>query len=195
MARTLAIVAVFVGGVALLAAFVPRGASTSATPADATCGPRCVDYILNKFDKSSVSLVELVRQMQVESGRACSLADIEQALTSRGVLCEELPLGPWSCFRWSGPAVLHVDGNHFVVSEAADEDGVKVWWGDGSVETWTWSALRPRMSRLVLLASNSSINASGCTFIRQAPIWQGSVGVALVLCGVWVVRRSAHNRV
>lgn len=189
MRKVLAIVAILGGGVALWAAFAPRAHSTSAPPTDATCGPRCVDYILNKFGKSSESLVELVRKMQVGTGRLCSLADIEEALTSRGVYCQELRLGPWSCFRWDGPAVLHVNGNHFCVAESADEDGVRVWWGDGSVETWTWGALRPRLSSVVLVASDVAIETSACTFANNTLICEALAGVALILTGVSLLRK------
>lgn len=81
---------------------------------DTVCGPRCAVAVLAHFGQE-VPLIELVREMQFpDIDNGCSLADIQEALSRRGIHSCAIRLATSDSVYWPEPVVIHshISGNN-----------------------------------------------------------------------------------
>jgi ABC-type bacteriocin/lantibiotic exporter with double-glycine peptidase domain len=135
-----------------------------ASHGDRVCGPRCVQFVLQRCGKPHVDLVDLVREIQwpdIEAG--ASLGALGRALEARGLHTAAIKLEPEALLHWPEPAIVHVrpansQGDHFLVwLGSPGRHEVQVWDGLLGVRT---DSLREHLATRtgpVLLVSRSSI--------------------------------------
>lgn len=178
--------------------------------ADFVCGPRCLQYILNWYDKDE-DLIDLVREVQwpdLEAG--ATMASLDKAMQSRGIHTFPMRVGADARFCWHSPVLLHLLGEggesgigHFVVwLPSSDATHANVWAGLAGVQSGSAEALAGRCSGYALLTSGREITdpssaveraaLSGLDIVALLSIASVATTIALLLMG-FLKRRLFHS--
>lgn len=172
-----------VAGLAILALVMSGGpAENDFAPArDAFCGARCVHRVLQLYQRNE-ELTDLIVEFRGgESSGEVPFPELAQALERRGIHSKFVKLGALDILSWKHPAILHVDGNHFVVLESTGPATATIWDGPGGVTEVPLWELNWRSSRIVLLTSDVPITeeAYARRELRYAALALGTVLLAL----------------
>jgi hypothetical protein len=173
---------------------------------DVICGPRCVEFILDYYGKTSVDLVDLVRETQGdEIDRGSTMATLKNALDARGVYTYAGEIPPGGHLRWPYPAIVHLRSEdprgmgHYVVQLASEGGTAVVYSGLSGYQRGGENDLGARMWGHVLLTSPEPISdpvvcVEVSTVPARALAW-GGVAVLLVsgFVGFVSIMRLRHK--
>ncbi len=130
----------------------------AASTGEAICGPRCVEFVLNWYDRP-VEVSDLIWELQGgQSDRQVSASALDAALKKRGIHTQLVRISEWKSPTWSYPALLHMrnenGSGHFVVWVPPSEGKPSLLWDNGAGFT---KALTPsqsaRLSGVAILTS------------------------------------------
>ena len=121
------------------------------------CGPRCVEYILNAYDRPT-ELTDLIYAMQGgQADRMVSAAMIAKTLENKGIHTRILKLDPPSIPDWPHPTVLHLinasGSGHFVISVPGDAGHAVMFWDGGTFHEELPEPQRNGLTGVVVLTS------------------------------------------
>lgn len=151
------------------------------------CGPLCVHWVLQYYGQD-VDPSSLVYEMQWPDLHAgASLAQLNSALTDRGVRGHAAKISCNHPPAWDFPVILYLapidrkdELGHFVVWDPRRSEEASVW--DCDVHNYvSWASIKSRFTGVVLLTSSDSGGANG----RHGP-YVVVFAAAAVLCGAAV---------
>jgi ABC-type bacteriocin/lantibiotic exporter with double-glycine peptidase domain len=172
---------------------------------DMICGPRCVQYLLQYYDRDSEDLIALVHEIQwpeIEAG--ASLESIETALRKRGVNTFAMQIGPEARLTWRFPVLLHLaeegrsQGHYVVWLPTSSSRTVDVWCGLRGIERRGERDVATHRSGAILLTAPRVITDpdSAVSDVR----WPSGIvwGLLVVLVGVvltliWMQTRGCQD--
>lgn len=158
---------------------------------DSSCGPRCVQRVLQHYDREVDPLDRLIAELQPGRQPGAKFADLAKALNERSVYCRFVRLGRFSVLDWDEPAIIHVNGNHFAVTTSAGALQSSVWLGsEGEISLDSWE-LRSNMSDIVLLTSREQIAKEvdcASAWPRWTTIFFCTCSIAVAVLVVWYDR-------
>lgn len=121
------------------------------------CGAQCVSHTLDLLAFPRADLVALITQLNGSAHDTLpSYSDLAEALQDRGVTVQFVEPDILAAGDASYTAIMHVNGNHFVVHEGAAHGLHSTWWGPGRRRSMSWSELRVVTSPIVMVVSSDS---------------------------------------
>jgi ABC-type bacteriocin/lantibiotic exporter with double-glycine peptidase domain len=163
------------------------------------CGPRCVYYVL-KHSGRDEPLASLVREMQwPDLTKGSTVAQMEKALTSRGIHVRSIQLKRFGSARPESPAIVHLrkEGDaeedlkgHFVVllPESTEAEAL-VWDGVLGIRREPWIEFSKKMTGTIMLTGDAPIENVDEVLRLRGPLsaWEVCLWAALVLGLVCVI--------
>jgi ABC-type bacteriocin/lantibiotic exporter with double-glycine peptidase domain len=152
------------------------------------CGARCVHHILELCGKQE-DLVQLIQEIN-----GLGLSDfvpfpaLQRALSSRGIHTQFVEIGRLGILSSSQPAIIHIDGNHYVVLEESNESTAVLWDGVSGRTNVAWLSLRPRISAICLIASAQPIESGSSTSSAYRWLVAG-IGASIAILGLYSCAR------
>jgi hypothetical protein len=149
-------------------AHISNPAANSRSAGGALCAVRCVDFILQLYERDRPSFHELVREMAAsdpDSESSISMLSIQHSLENRNVGTLAIYLPPAATLAWDHAAVVHFEDSkypmgHFAIwLPTSDESHVHLWPADGAAAAVSMSRAEFDRHRTgyVLLASPTPI--------------------------------------
>lgn len=195
--------------VGIFFALASMAAQASAAPnaksaSDFVCGPRCVDYILRQYGRTT-ELIELIRAVQwPDIERGATMKSLEACLQQRGVHTFAMRLSPSARLQWPQPVLVHLHHDqspeeHFVVWLPSSSRALVHYWdgllGRKIVSSDEFARMR---SGAVILTSDRPINESQIVVYDlggQGPRLKTiSVFGLLLLVTVWRLRSRSKRK-
>jgi len=131
--------------IASIVGLEPNGGSSkpvanSRSDGGSLCAVRCVDFILQLYERDRPPFQELVREMagpDPDSDSAMSMLSIQRSLENRNIATLAIYLPPAATLAWDHPAVVHFEDSkypmgHFAIwLPSSDDSQVHLWLADG----------------------------------------------------------------
>lgn len=168
-------IAALAAGVALRAASVSAAADEErpSRRGDLTCGPRCVQFILQHYGHDEEDLIELVKELQwPDLERGATLASLQAGLERRGLFCRALQIHPDAELHWDYPVLVHTTlptgEGHYVVWMPGSGDAGEYWWNGLEGQSRRLSVALSRTG-VVLLTSPAAIADKDIDTVAEPP--------------------------
>jgi ABC-type bacteriocin/lantibiotic exporter with double-glycine peptidase domain len=166
---------------------------------DATCGSRCVWWLMSHYNCPPEDFLNIVLEIQKAPENEATFSDLEEALKKRGINCRFVDVGKLALLKWGEPAIVHIDGRHFAIAKSTSATKALVWMGISGYVEMSSLELYTRMSRIALLTSRRPIAVS-VVFTSSSPKWflgltsLGCLAVATWSFGRWWKRRGVSTK-
>jgi hypothetical protein len=175
---------------AMLSPAVAKGQS------DQFCGPRCAKHVLEHFGQDAylIDVIEDVQGGDLSDG--ASMAELAEYLEKRSLHTAIVSCSALDLPSWTGPAILHVNGDHFVVLEKCNGLSGVIWDGLSGTHEESWWELKSHWSGAMILISDQAIDGRPFTSptLRRSALAIGLILIAAGGLGLAFKRRSDDRR-
>jgi hypothetical protein len=157
------------------------------------CGAHCIAHSLDLLALPPADVVGLIRELNgPELDTLPTFSKLAETFWRLGAAAELVELDLVPAVGQDYTAVLHVEGNHFIVYEGRNGRVHNTWWGPGLRRKLSWKEIRKVSSPVALLVSRATpdqlhrdvLAARRLERIRSRVKWCGWALFGLLLTGV-----------